>query len=63
MDARRSQVYNALFRCENGQLTRLCPDRAIGLEELAEELRQDEGPKLALGDGGRLCRRPVRCCF
>ena len=37
MDARRSQVYNALFRCENGQLTRLCPDRAIGLEELAEE--------------------------
>lgn len=27
MDARRSQVYNALFRCENGQLTRLCPDR------------------------------------
>lgn len=56
IDARRSQVYNALFRCENGQLTRLCPDRAIGLEELAEELRQDEGPKLALGDGGRLCR-------
>ena len=55
MDARRSQVYNALFRCENGQLTRLCPDRAIGLEELAEELRKDEGPKLALGDGGRLC--------
>ena len=41
--------------CENGQLTRLCPDRAIGLEELAEELRKDEGPKLALGDGGRLC--------
>ena len=25
------------------------------MEELAEELRQDEGPKLALGDGGRLC--------
>ena len=33
------------------------------LYELAEELRKDEGPKLALGDGGRLCRRPVRCCF
>ena len=55
MDARRQQVYHALFRGENGALTRLCDDCAIGLEELAEELRQDEGPKLALGDGGRLC--------
>ena len=56
MDARRSQVYNALFRCEGGQLTRLCPDRAIGLEELAQELKEDENPKLAVGDGAHLCR-------
>ena len=56
MDARRSQVYNALFRCENGQLTRLCPDRAIGLEELAEELRGETRRLLVLGDGGQLCR-------
>lgn len=55
MDARRSQVYNALFRCESGELTRLCPDRAIGLEELAQELKADENPKLAVGDGARLC--------
>lgn len=55
MDARRSQVYNALFRCEGGQLTRLCPDRAIGLEELAQELKEDENPKLAVGDGAHLC--------
>ena len=50
------EVYNALFRCEGGQLTRLCPDRAIGLEELAQELKEDENPKLAVGDGAHLCR-------
>ena len=55
-NGRRSQVYNALFRCEGGQLTRLCPDRAIGLEELAQELKEDENPKLAVGDGAHLCR-------
>ena len=39
MDARRAQVYNALFRIEDGRPLRLCPDRAISLEELSEELR------------------------
>ncbi len=38
MDARRSQVYNALFECEGGKIKRLCADRAISLSELAEEL-------------------------
>jgi V/A-type H+-transporting ATPase subunit A len=37
MDARRNQVYNAVFRAESGQLTRLTEDRAISLAELAEE--------------------------
>ena len=55
MDARRSQVYNALFRCESGVLTRLCPDRAIGLAELAEGLVSAPAPKLAVGDGAQLC--------
>ena len=30
MDARRNQVYNALFLAHDGVLTRQCPDRAIG---------------------------------
>lgn len=55
MDARRSQIYNALFEAKNGALTRLTPDRAIGLENLAEELRDDPRPKTVVGDGGRLC--------
>ena len=55
MDARRQQVYNALFEAKDGQLTRLTPDRAIALEELAEELRSDPRPKTVVGDGAKLC--------
>lgn len=55
MDARREQIYNALFFCAGGQITRLTPDRAVGLDQLAEELRGDSRPKIVLGDGGRLC--------
>ena len=55
MDARRQQVYNALFEAKDGRLTRLTPDRAIALEELAEELRSDPRPKTVVGDGARLC--------
>ena len=40
MDARRSQVYNALFEIRNGAPVRLCEDRAISLEDLSERLRQ-----------------------
>ena len=31
MDARRNQIYNALFAAEHGRLTRRTPDRAIAL--------------------------------
>ena len=55
MDARRQQVYNALFEAKDGRLTRLTPDRAIALEELAEELRSDPRPKTVVGDGAKLC--------
>ena len=55
MDARRSQVYNAVFAAEGGQLTRLTPDRAIALSQLAEELQGDPRPKLVVGDGADLC--------
>lgn len=59
MDARRAQVYNALFEAKNGRLTRLCPDRAIGLGALAEELRGEPRPLVAVGDGGALCQRAL----
>ena len=52
MDARRSQVYNAIFRCNDGKLERLTEDRAIAISDLAEELRGYEGEKIYVtGDG------------
>ena len=54
MDARRSQVYNANFSAENGILTRLTPDRAVSLDELAEEIRNDPRPITLVGDGAHL---------
>ncbi len=54
MDARRQQVYNALFRAEAGQLTRIREDRAISLEELGAELEALEGPIYLVGDGSIL---------
>ena len=55
MDARRSQIYNALFEAKDGSLTRLTPDRAISLGELAVELKDDPRPKTVVGDGALLC--------
>jgi tRNA threonylcarbamoyladenosine biosynthesis protein TsaB len=55
MDARRKQVYNALFLAEGETLCRLTPDRAISLEELGEELKIYQKPKIIVGDGAQLC--------
>ena len=59
MDARRNQVYNALFLAEGGELRRVSEDRAIGLAELLEELNRTELPakRVVLGDGAELCHR------
>ena len=54
MDARRSQVYNALFSVSDGKPVRLCGDRAISLEDLAAELEAKNGVPLLLGDGAGL---------
>ena len=55
MDARRNQIYNALFLAQDGHLTRLTEDRAVALADLAEELRDDPRPKTVVGDGAQLC--------
>lgn len=54
MDARRKQVYNALFKSENGVITRLCEDRAISAEDLSKELSALDGKKILAGDGAEL---------
>lgn len=55
MDARRGQVYNALFTVRDGRPVRLTADRAIALPELEEELISYEKPWVLLGDGAMLC--------
>ena len=55
MDARRQQIYNAVFDCRGGVLTRRCEDRAVALETLADELKNDTQPKIVVGDGAKLC--------
>ena len=55
MDARRSQVYNALFYVNRGVMERVAPDRAIALSELAEELKNLPEPIFLVGDGSILC--------
>ncbi|MCI8698870.1 MAG: tRNA (adenosine(37)-N6)-threonylcarbamoyltransferase complex dimerization subunit type 1 TsaB [Oscillospiraceae bacterium] len=56
MDARRDQVYCARFWAQDGALTRLTQDRAMGLEDLAAEVRASGRPQLLVGDGAHLVR-------
>ena len=55
MDARRSQIYNALFEIRGGKPVRLCEDRAISLAELGEELGKMQKSAFLVGDGAQLC--------
>ncbi len=60
MDARRNQVYNALFYAKDGVLERISPDRAISLEDLAEEIKSLEEPVFLVGDGSILCYNTLK---
>ena len=57
MDARREQVYTALFRYSNREMMRLCPDRAISAVELLADIKA-KGYKdvIFCGDGSYLFR-------
>ena len=59
MDARRSQVYNAMFYVNQGKLERTAPDRAIALADLAAELKELKGPIFLVGDGAELCHKTL----
>ena len=53
MDARRAQVYTALFYAKNGAVSRVFEDQAIALAELKEKLPADQ-PIFLVGDGSTL---------
>lgn len=56
MDARRSQVYNALFEIKDGRPRRLTEDRPIALSDLAEEIRKLNAPVFLVGDGTAIAK-------
>lgn len=56
MDARCSQVYNALFRADGGKVILLCEDRAISLEQLKGELSQISERVILVGDGAKITK-------
>ena len=55
MDARRNEVYNGLFKYENGSIVRLTEDRAISLKDLSEEAKNSDKTFFLVGDGAMLC--------
>ena len=60
MDARRSQVYNALFYVNQGVIQRVREDRAIALADLKEELKLLKEPIFLVGDGSILCYNTLK---
>ena len=57
MDARRQQLYNAVFEYSDGELTRLCEDRLISAKELEAELSGAEIPVYFFGDGYSIAQK------
>lgn len=55
MDARRKQVYNAIFKVNNGQFERMTKDRAVSIEELENELLKYSDNIKLVGDGAEMC--------
>ena len=60
MDARRQQVYNALFKIEDGKPQRITDDRPIALTQLAHEILALGAPVLLVGDGAALTEKFFR---
>ena len=62
MDARRAQVYNAIYRSDGQNIEKLTPDRAIAITDLAEEVRGFDGPIYVVGDGYESATEGLRAC-
>ena len=57
MDARRDQVYNALFEIKSGRPVRLTEDRAISVPKLIDELGAYDRTPFLVGDGALLTKK------
>lgn len=55
MDARRDEIYNALFENNAALPVRLCEDRAVSMDVVVEEAKKSGKTYLFVGDGAKLC--------
>lgn len=55
MDARCSQVYNAMFRINGNCVERLTDDRALALTDLKIDLQKYKEKIVLVGDGAEIC--------
>ncbi|MCD8211970.1 MAG: tRNA (adenosine(37)-N6)-threonylcarbamoyltransferase complex dimerization subunit type 1 TsaB [Oscillospiraceae bacterium] len=60
MDARRQQVYRAVFELQGGRPERLLEDDAVSIAQLEEELTSLSGEIILVGDGARLCYNSLK---
>ena len=60
MNARRSQVYTALFRSDGEALTRLMPDSALAISELDELLSKYNEDIALVGDGYEITEKNLK---
>ncbi len=61
MDARRSQVYTALFHCDGVKLTQIEQDDALPIHTLAERISTlAPEPVILVGDGAALCSTQLK---
>ena len=69
MDARRQQVYTGLYTFEGDAFKVLCQQKAVGIEEIVQEINGMGSPVIFLGDGVAVYRDiiektiQVPCCF
>lgn len=63
MDARRNQLYNAIFEYRGGKLLRLTPDRTVMADALAKELESMDKPVFFIGDGYHIMEKKKLSCY
>lgn len=51
MDARRQQVYTGLYTFEGSEMKVLCPQKAVSIDEILEEVNALDRPVIFNGDG------------
>lgn len=55
MDARRGQVYAALFETDGGKIRRVMEDTALAVEDLKKRVENHKKKVILIGDGAGLC--------